>query len=51
MSLEKLNEAPGRSVESIDEKEYKETIEQKRRIRELIPYLKDDPNKVLAEEF
>lgn len=51
MSLEKLNEAPGRSVESIDRKEYKETIEQKRRIRELIPYLKDDPNKVLAEEF
>ena len=51
MSLEKLNEAPGGSVESIDRKEYKETIEQKRRIRELIPYLKDDPNKVLAEEF
>lgn len=51
MSLEKLNETPGHSVESIDRKEYKEIVEQKRRIREIVPYLKDDPNKVLVEEF
>lgn len=50
MSIEALNNTQEQQ-ESNNRKEYMELAEQKRRIREIIPYLKDDPNKILAEEF